>query len=796
MSPKRLLLLTAMITVAAVPLACDFPTESDEESQVPTTQAVTLPSAAGTVSNLSLTPPTSKLQIGETMTFQYSVSYNRADASEPLPTQLGLTVNLGNFGTAADGPTTATPALSFSCTAQADGSENCTASGQQAYYSGTTTGTASVIASLASSTQTATVTVAQATPLFINSLSPTFGPASGGTQVTISGQGFTTSPQPRVTFGSVLAQFVSSTSTSVVVNAPQSPSPVSTGSTLVVDVKVDVPATDVTDAQTDTLSGAFTYTAGGGAAPRIPTIQRIQASSTGTNAGDNAGGYTVTIFGSNFEDPLVVKIGSGTSVSDFNGVTVTATRVNGGQITIPSMPPASPSQLNTSVDILVQNQGSGLGTVAQSGFSYQSPDVVVDAEPSSATYYLAASTQVTVKVRGLDVTGSSGTLDTGRYTLEFGGETQCGTGLTCGLSGPDSSGTFTLTVPQTGGIVPVTPSSCSDQSGAVTLTDRVTTETASGSTFSYNVETPTISGLEGSNGSCSTPPCDFASGGSMLTITGMFSPTELSSAQVLINGSSALFSQSGCQDAPNLTTCTLTATVPAFTGSFDTAACTSSGETGTQDQPKKVDVEVLYQSTTCNITRSQAFTYDPPDDSCVVTTTAPTANFTSQVNTTEPLMVQFIDQSTGASTIEWFLGDGSDSQSCTSDELPCDITYTYDTAGLYTVSQRATNSAGSNSLNQTVLVGEEPSAAISVATTATVGTELVFVNSSTGIDSGTTCEWDWGDGTTPDLSCGTERPLQVGHTFTSAGTFTVLLRVTNGLGTDSESVEIVVSAAR
>ncbi|MEO1369745.1 MAG: IPT/TIG domain-containing protein, partial [Acidobacteriota bacterium] len=419
--------------------------------------------------------------------------------------------------------------------------------------------------------------------------------ASGGTQVTIRGQGFTTDPQPRVSFGSVLAQFVSSTSTTVVVNAPQSPSPVSTGSTLVVDVTVDVPATDVTAAQTDTLPGSFTYTAGGGAAPRIPTIQRIQASSTGTNAGDNAGGYAVTIFGSNFEDPLVVKIGSGSSVSSFDGVTVTATRVNGGQINIPSMPPASPSQLNSSVDILVQNQTSGLGAVAQSGFSYQSPDVVVDAEPGSVTYYNASSTQVTVKVRGLDVAGGASTLDTSRYTLEFGGETQCGSGTAaCSLSGPDAGGTFTLVVPQSGGIVPVTPSNCTDQSGAVTLTDRVTTETAGGSTFSYSVEKPSISGLSGSNSTCSAPPCDAASGGSTLTLTGQFSPTELSSAQVLINGQSAPFQSSGCQDAPNLATCTLTATVPGFTGTFDSASCTSGGETGTRDQPKQVDVEVLY----------------------------------------------------------------------------------------------------------------------------------------------------------------------------------------------------------
>ncbi|MEO1369575.1 MAG: PKD domain-containing protein, partial [Acidobacteriota bacterium] len=189
------------------------------------------------------------------------------------------------------------------------------------------------------------------------------------------------------------------------------------------------------------------------------------------------------------------------------------------------------------------------------------------------------------------------------------------------------------------------------------------------------------------------------------------------------------------------------------------------------------------------------FTYDPPDTSCVVTTTAPTANFAFQVDNTDKLTVQFIDQSSGAESIDWFFGDGGQ-DSCTSDSLPCDVTHTYATAGLYTASQRVTNGAGTDSLNQTVIAGEAPSAAISAATSGTVGTAIAFTNLSSGLDSGTTCEWDWGDGTTPDLSCGDGTPPQVSHTFTAAGTYTVLLRVQNGLGTDSESIQVVVSAAR
>ncbi|MEO1084199.1 MAG: IPT/TIG domain-containing protein, partial [Acidobacteriota bacterium] len=225
--------------MATVPLACDFPTDSNEDSQVPTTQSAALPSTAGEVSNFTLSSSASKLQIGQTAMLSYQVNYTRADAQEPLPTQLGLTTNLGNFGTAAGGPTTATPAINFTCSPQAGGSEACTASGQQAFYAGTTTGNASIIGSVAGSTATAPITVAQATALFINSLSPGFGAASGGTRVTIVGQGFTTSPQPRVTFGSVLAQFVSSTTTTLVVNAPQSPSSVAGTSTVTSTTRVE-----------------------------------------------------------------------------------------------------------------------------------------------------------------------------------------------------------------------------------------------------------------------------------------------------------------------------------------------------------------------------------------------------------------------------------------------------------------------------------------------------------------------------------------------------------------------------
>jgi PKD repeat protein len=159
---------------------------------------------------------------------------------------------------------------------------------------------------------------------------------------------------------------------------------------------------------------------------------------------------------------------------------------------------------------------------------------------------------------------------------------------------------------------------------------------------------------------------------------------------------------------------------------------------------------------------------------------APVANFTFE---TSGLRANFTDTSAGAPTSWlWDFGDCGGTAACSSTlQNP---QYVYATAGKYNVKLTATNSVGSSSKNAFVTV---PATAPPVAAFQWIanGRDIHFTDRSTGAP--TSYLWNFGDGTTP-----TERtqanPI---HRYPRAGTFTVVLTVTNIAGQSTASDAVV-----
>jgi gliding motility-associated-like protein len=159
----------------------------------------------------------------------------------------------------------------------------------------------------------------------------------------------------------------------------------------------------------------------------------------------------------------------------------------------------------------------------------------------------------------------------------------------------------------------------------------------------------------------------------------------------------------------------------------------------------------------------------------IVSGQAPSANFTgSPLTGCSPLIVVFQDQSTGNPTSwSWDFGNGNTSTL----QNP---TATYFTPGTYTVSLTATNASGANTLLRTqyVTVYEPPVVGFSADfTSGCFPLRVQFTDLSTpGIgNTNVSWQWDFGNGTTSTL----QNPFV---TYSTAGNFTVTLRVTNDRG--------------
>ena len=225
------------------------------------------------------------------------------------------------------------------------------------------TGLATVRATATSGGQTGTGTISiafQPTPQvapFFTFCSPSFGPSTGGTALTISGGRFfgdTTTTRASFTAAGVTREALVTgvTETTVTVLTPSFPE--ATSSSVPVSIALTF-GTNTTQPVTLSLPNCFAF---GTAGATIPTITAILPSS-----GTNDGLTRVTIIGSGFASPLQVFFGL---------VEAQVLSVSFNQIVVLS-PPASGAglpNLNQNVSIRVHEVNSGLDAVKDAAFRY------------------------------------------------------------------------------------------------------------------------------------------------------------------------------------------------------------------------------------------------------------------------------------------------------------------------------------------------------------------------------------------------------------------------------------------
>jgi hypothetical protein len=215
----------------------------------------------------------------------------------------------------------------------------------------------------------------------VASITPNSGPASGGTEVTITGTGFQSGAS--VKLGGTAATAVTVVSgTSITATAPAH----AAGA-------VNVLVTN-TDGQNGTLTNGFTY----GAANPAPTVTSITP-----NSGVASGGTTVTIAGTGFLAGAAVSFGgtNATGATVVNSTSITAT---------------TPAHAAGAVNVVVTNTDQQVGTLAN-GFTY--------ASTSNANLGLGPAP-------GDSNTATVTAGQTAAYTLTIGGQAMSGTAaLTC-----------------------------------------------------------------------------------------------------------------------------------------------------------------------------------------------------------------------------------------------------------------------------------------------------------------------------------------------------------------------------
>lgn len=166
----------------------------------------------------------------------------------------------------------------------------------------------------------------------------------------------------------------------------------------------------------------------------------------------------------------------------------------------------------------------------------------------------------------------------------------------------------------------------------------------------------------------------------------------------------------------------------------------------------------------------------------------PVASFISNVSTGSiPLTVQFVDSSLNSPTSwTWLFGDGGTSTA----QSPA---HTYTTAGSYTITLIATNSAGSDTLTKNAFITATKAqsvpevAFVANVTSGSIPFTVQFLDSST--NTPTSWAWSFGDG-------GTATTQNPEHTYVTEGEYTVTLTATNSAGSNTLSQSKYINAKK
>ncbi len=160
----------------------------------------------------------------------------------------------------------------------------------------------------------------------------------------------------------------------------------------------------------------------------------------------------------------------------------------------------------------------------------------------------------------------------------------------------------------------------------------------------------------------------------------------------------------------------------------------------------------------------------------------PNANFSYNINSNcTPGFVQFTNSSTGNITnYNWVFQGGSPATSTLQNPL-----VTYANAGIFDVSLTVSSGSQTNTLalNDEIEILGSPIASFTYNTTNNV---VDFNNTSSGISTTTTFDWDFGD----NASSGMQNPV---HTYAADGTYTVTLTIENDCGVSTYISQVVIA---
>ena len=511
------------------------------------------------------------------------------------------------------------------------------------------------------------ITEDEQVPFFIQSVSPSTGPPTGGTVVDIRGTGF--DDPIRVNFGALPGVVQSTSSTRIVATTPSVD--LAAGSTLPVAVTVQINVNDPIDAPaTDSLANAFTYARGGQI--ETPTVVSVTPTS-----GPNEGGTQVTILGEGFANEVQVFFGTGALIeAEVLNITPTSLLVRTPSATGPN----SVNQ-NSIVDVRVVNRVSGASNTLTGAFQYGgpgSPVMFISAAGPTEGIYLGG-TNVTIFGQGFAEP----------VVVEFGG-----------LGQQPISVTGTEIVARS---VPVEIVGCNRPSGSFSVVNIETGEQAgSGISFTYRPVEPAIFSISPSSVTVDVDTRNII-GSDAFSLSGFGFDRQEFPPRVAFGDVTASNIAVTDIDGVNFEARfgignTITGSVAPFTGTFATETCDAGGTEGERFIPTLVPVTVTNLATDCNDTVANFFSYVPSDQSCRVTVdpVAPTASFTFVTNN---LTVDFTDTSTESPTSwSWTFGDGATS----TDQNP---SHTYPpVAATYNVTLTATNASGSNSFSQAVTI--------------------------------------------------------------------------------------------
>ncbi len=271
----------------------------------------------------------------------------------------------------------------------------------------------------------------------VTGVSPSSGPAAGGTAVTVTGTNFASGDT--VSFGGVAAGGVTVASASSL----SATSPAGSGT-------VDVTVTGTGGTSTKSTADQFTYAG----TPPAPTVTGVSPSS-----GPAAGGTAVTVTGTNFASGDTVSFGGvaagGVTVASASSlsatspagsgtvdVTVTGTGGTSTKSTADQFTYTVSAPVITSVGSLADNQGNGVGSLSVS------PKTVGDALVLAVKISSASATVSSVSGGGASWTKVSSYEDTSSHDLELWLGTVTATGsstISVGYSASVSSTSIELT---------------------------------------------------------------------------------------------------------------------------------------------------------------------------------------------------------------------------------------------------------------------------------------------------------------------------------------------------------------